>query len=173
LILYVQIFGSYESNMRVEKIHREIWNHSLKVASNAKLLVANLGDKKDTETAYIAGLLHDIGKLIIINTEDYIYEILELMKLENIEYNEAELKILGTTHAEIGGYLLSLWGLPKIIVESVLNHHNVSQTNSNNIDIVTSVYLANICADKTQMDPELLANNGFEKISSEVLTLCG
>ncbi len=173
LILYVQIFNSYEGNMRVENLHKEIWNHSLKVANNAKLLSSNLGDKKDIETAYIAGLLHDIGKIIIINTEDFIYEILELMKLENIEYNDAEKKLLGTTHSEIGAYLLSLWGLPKVIIESVLHHHNIHQTNTEKLDIKTLVYLANACAEETQMNPDFLAENGFEKISSEVFALCG
>ena len=172
IILYVQIFSAYESNMRVEKMHREIWDHSLKVAKNAKLLVSNLGDKKGAETAYISGLLHDIGKIIIINTEDYIYEILELMKLEDIEYNEAEKKILGTTHAEIGGYLLSLWGLPEIIVESVLHHHNISQTNYGKIDIVASVYLANECTDSAELDSEYLIDIGYENLLPEIVSLC-
>ena len=172
LILYVQIFSSYEGNMRVEKLHREIWDHSLKVASNAKLIVSNLGVKTETETAYVTGLLHDIGKIIVINNEDYIYEILELMKLKNIEYNDAEKEVLGTTHAEIGAYLLSLWGLPKIIIDSVLNHHNVSKYNTDKIDIQASVYLGNICANKTEIDSELLIDNGFENISSEVFALC-
>jgi putative nucleotidyltransferase with HDIG domain len=172
LILYTQIFRSFEGNMRVENIQKEIWEHSLKVANTSKLLVANFGNRNEIETAFISGLLHDVGKIIIINNEKFIFDILELMKSENIEYNEAEYKILGTSHAEIGAYLLSLWGLPNIIVNSVKNHHKISKIENNIISVETAVFIANEYNSNLILDSKLFMDNGFENLMPQILSIC-
>lgn len=172
LILYTQIFRSFEGNMRVEKIQKEIWEHSLKVANTSKLLVANLGNRNEIETAFVSGLLHDVGKIIIINNENYIYDILNAMKLENICYNEAEKQVLGTSHAEIGAYLLSLWGLPNIIVDSIKNHHKISKIENNLISVPTAVFIANEYNTSQKLDETLLTKNGLEKLMPEILSIC-
>lgn len=172
LILYTQIFRSFEGNMRVENIQREIWEHSLKVANTSKLLVANFGNRNDIETAFISGLLHDVGKIIIINNEKFVFDILELMKSENIEYNEAEYKILGTTHAEIGAYLLSLWGLPSIIVDSVKNHHKISKIDNNIISVQSAVFIANEYNVSSTLDSKLLLESGLENLAPQILSVC-
>lgn len=172
LILYTQIFRSFEGNMRVENIQKEIWEHSLKVANTSKLLVANFGNRNEIETAFISGLLHDVGKIIIINNEKFIFDILELMKSENIEYNEAEYKILGTSHAEIGAYLLSLWGLPNIIVDSVKNHHKISKIENNIISVETAVFIANEYNSNLILDSKLFMDNGFENLMPQILSIC-
>ena len=171
LILYTQIFRSFEGNMRVEEIQKNIWEHSLKVANTSKLLIANFGNRSEIETAFISGLLHDIGKIIVINNEEFIYEILEIMKLENIDYNEAEKKILGTTHAEIGAYLLNLWGLPNIIADSVKNHHKLSKIENNIISVQTAIFIANEYNESSKIDTELLLKNGFEKLIPQILSV--
>jgi len=171
LILYTQIFKSFEGNMRVESIQKEIWEHSLKVAKISKLLIANFGNRNEIETGYISGLLHDIGKVIIINNEAYIYEILEIMKSENTDYNDSEKRVLGVTHAEVGAYLLSLWGLPNVIVNSVKNHHKISRIDNNILNIQTSVFIANEYNTNSKINQELLLNNGFEKIIPQILSI--
>ncbi|MBU0473694.1 MAG: HDOD domain-containing protein [Bacteroidetes bacterium] len=171
IILYTQIFCSFEGNMRVEQLQKSIWEHSLQVAHNSKKLISHLWDKKDAETAYIAGLLHDIGKIIVINTEEFIYDILKLMKAKNIEYNEAEKIVLGTTHAEIGGYLLSLWGLPQIIVDSVLNHHDISKIDREKFSILSSVFFANIISKSDEIASEFFIKNGYERFLHEITPL--
>lgn len=172
LILYTQIFRSFEGNMRVENIQKEIWEHSLKVANTSKLLVANFGNRNEIETAFISGLLHDVGKIIIINNEKFIFEILELMKSENIEYNEAEYKILGTTHAEIGAYLLSLWGLPSIIVDSIKNHHKIYRVDNNILSVQSAIFIANEYNVASSLDSKLLLESGLENLMPQILSIC-
>ena len=75
--------------------------------------------------AFTAGLLHDIGKVTM--SQELTRERQALIRYRIAEHGEsrieAEREVLGADHAEVGGCLLSLWRLPKVIVEGVANHH--------------------------------------------------
>ncbi len=72
----------------------------------------------------MAGLVHDMGKLVLAELfpEDY-KRVLALTEAENVTSREAELAVLGVSHAEIGGYLLGLWGFEETVVLAVARHH--------------------------------------------------
>ena len=99
------------------------WEYSLYSASASRILARRLKYKLAGE-AFIAGLMHDIGIMIIAEffTEEYI-DIKELVENKNKSLIDAENLILGITHQEIGYWFAEKWNLPKNLCESILNHH--------------------------------------------------
>lgn len=125
IVLYTKVFSHLEKNHELKNIIESIWNHSLVVSNISHKLASHLTGKREiAEEAYIAGILHDIGKVIILNM---IKQNPHFMKHEpNNVYldDEAAKKIYGATHSVIGAYALALWGFPKDIVDAVLLHHS-------------------------------------------------
>jgi len=104
----------------------ELWQHSLTTAMAAEV-VANGGLEINVETsvAFTAGLLHDIGKLVMGQAIDapLLAAIRGRIAEERLSWVAAERDILGTDHAEVGAHLLKSWNLPEEVVEAVRNHH--------------------------------------------------
>lgn len=104
----------------------ELWEHSLTTALAAERVVTGeVGLIASSGTAFTVGLLHDIGKLVLGQalTREAQSEIRGLIQQGAASRVEAEKKILGTDHAEVGAHLLQLWRLPEDIVEAVAHHH--------------------------------------------------
>lgn len=113
-----------------EIVHREdvgLWEHSVGVAACAKILAEHL-DIKDSQEIATAGLLHDLGKVVekVAFREDY--EVILRLISEGVEPLEAERKVLGIDHAEIGAFLMAQWNIPERLIEAVLAHHNFDLT---------------------------------------------
>ena len=173
LIIYVQVFKKFEENKLVENLLVSIWAHSLSVANSSKRIITKFGNNpKAKDDAYMAGLLHDIGKIVILSESSYRNSIYNLMENEQLTFNEAEVKILGTNHAEVGGYLLRLWGLSELITESVLYHHNSEKIDCQNVDIITAVYLANTFCDSQKTEINLDNINCPENVLTSVKEIC-
>ncbi len=98
---------------------------------------------KMIEESFTAGMLHDIGKLVLLKFPDFNKQKLEYIKEHKCSGVEAEYKILGTSHAEIGAYLLGLWNFPDSILEAVAFHHYPEKTPLSSFSTLTSVYIAN------------------------------
>ncbi len=102
---------------------RAYWLHSLMIASASKRIADDLGYNKSGE-AFTAGLLHDLGIAVIQrNFNKEFNEILDLVENEGMPHLEAEVKVLGVTHQEIGDYLGEKWKLPETLTKSIANHH--------------------------------------------------
>jgi putative nucleotidyltransferase with HDIG domain len=105
----------------------ELWRHSLITASAAEILVDETSAMNvEAPVAFTVGLLHDIGKLALGQalTPEMQTKIRELVEMEQTSRAEAERKIVGTDHGEVGACLLRGWNLPEEILEATANHHN-------------------------------------------------
>ena len=122
-----------------------LWAHGLKTGGLSKVIAQSERlERRIVDAAFMAGLLHDIGKILIAaNFPDNFVMITEAMKNDGINFYEAELEIMGATHAEVGAYLLGLWGLPEAIIEAVAFHHDPLASNNNAISPLTIVHSAN------------------------------
>ena len=105
----------------------ELWRHSLVTASAAEIVVAETGEMNvEAPVAFTVGLLHDIGKLALGQalTPEIQAAVRQLVEQEKMSRCEAEKKIIGTDHGEVGACLLRGWNLPEDILEATANHHN-------------------------------------------------
>lgn len=101
----------------------ELWKHSLSVAFSAQTLAKKTRFPRP-EVAYTAGLLHDIGKLILDTYLKASYrEVLERVDRTGSTFLEAEEEILGFNHAAVGAQLTEHWGFPSSLVETIGFHH--------------------------------------------------
>lgn len=100
----------------------ELWKHCVTSAIAAQCIAEDFED--DTNSVYTAGLLHDIGKIILSDALESKYtDIIKETETNQASLLEAEKKILGVQHAEIGGRLLAIWKFPANLVAPVWFHH--------------------------------------------------
>lgn len=105
----------------------KLWEHSLAVAVGTGPIARELGIEEPRDL-FVAGLLHDVGKILLGNfVEVDVAALLELTARERIPFVEAERRLLGVDHAEVGAALLEQWGLPDSIVEACRWHHDPEQ----------------------------------------------
>ncbi|RLB93223.1 MAG: HDOD domain-containing protein [Deltaproteobacteria bacterium] len=100
-----------------------LWEHSINCAITAKLIARRKG-LKDPDDVYAAGLLHDIGKVILILQFPEEYEkVMNEINMEDITISEAEKNHFAETHAGVGSWLAEKWRFPLNLVESIKYHH--------------------------------------------------
>jgi len=98
---------------------QDFWKRSLSTAVTARVLAA-FKREKQIERFFIAGLLHDIGSLLLyLKLPDEMSQVLRMQQTDGIEICKAEKEILGYDHTEVGGGLLKKWNLPPQICASV------------------------------------------------------
>ncbi|RJQ53522.1 MAG: HDOD domain-containing protein, partial [Nitrospiraceae bacterium] len=128
LLLSHSIYGSISSISRTVKDFslKDFQTHSLACGILAKLLVGKMShlDPKETDRAFTAGLLHDVGKLVEERyLADEFRKVLDAARLKKTLMIEAEYEILGTTHEEIGKHLAEWWSLPAFLISAIQWHH--------------------------------------------------
>ena len=106
-----------------------LWKHSLTASALARHVAAQEGgDRLTITTAGIAGLLHDIGQLILLaHAPDIYYPMLRRASGDEDALLHMELDQFGASHAELGSHVLALWSLPGTVVEAVALHHDCSR----------------------------------------------
>jgi putative nucleotidyltransferase with HDIG domain len=107
-----------------------LWAHSLAVATTAKKITELAGVEAQGmrgDEAFTAGLLHDIGLLVLASRfpEDYL-AVVELTRTGGGDVEAAERQIFGAAHGPVGAHLLALWGLPAPLIDAAANHHTPS-----------------------------------------------
>jgi HD-like signal output (HDOD) protein/CheY-like chemotaxis protein len=144
LILSVHIFSQMEMSPVFQPFFSQLWDHSLKVAGLSKKIAA-LETRSDEiiESAFMAGMLHDCGKLVLIaNFPNFYAGILNRQEAHGRFSWELEEEVFTTNHSAVGSYLLGLWGLPNPIVESVAFHHHPVEFEHQEFMSLTAVHLA-------------------------------
>lgn len=127
----------------MEKNSVGLWEHSLGTATASGIIARKLG-LPEVEEITTAGLLHDIGKVIIgLKCAEQMVEIRRNIKVENLYSIEAERIVLDTDHAEVGGWLSKSWFLPDKLSEPIACHHNVSASEDHRVK-TSVVHLADV-----------------------------
>ncbi len=145
LVLTIHAFSQFEGERRAREFCPDrLWAHSLEVAATARQVAQQ--ENAPTllvEQAFVAGMLHDIGQLIFaINLPSQYDQVLQTARSDRIPLHRAEAAAFGATHAELGGYLLGLWGLPALIVEAIALHHAPRLAAGTAFSALTAVHIA-------------------------------
>lgn len=108
------------------------WRHSIAVALGARNLAGYVNVNQDY--AFIAALLHDIGRLVLASSfpEQYV-EVIEHCERHGGMVGEAELQVLGIDHQQIGQLLAETWKFPSLIQRAIGQHHAVAAADMNNV----------------------------------------
>lgn len=146
LVLSAHIFGQMSAHVPEELHLPALHIHSLAAAVCARrLMELQQGGKARAEEAFVAGLLHDVGRLAIAaNLADDYQEAVLLAQRENVALVAAERQVLGACHAEVGAYLLGLWGLPDAVVQAVGSHHEPAAADPDEFTVLVCVHVANV-----------------------------
>jgi len=154
LALSIHVFRVFEQSEAGSSRLQRIWTHSLGTGLAAKKIaqIAS-GEPHLADEAFISGLLHDLGKLMLSSNRASDYQkAADLACQKHLTIAEAEQEIFGASHADIGAYLLGLWGLPVPIVEGVALHHTPLKSVSHTFSPLTAVHVANVLCHES--DPQ-------------------
>lgn len=161
-----------------------LWKHSVAVALTSSLFAQRLR-LPDTNLVFTAGLLHDIGKVILNEyvAKDFA-EIVRRVTDDHLAFVEAEQQVLGFSHEEVGALIAEQWQLPDPIVRCIRFHHDPGSLDPPDI-LVDTVYMANcVCllmgiglgedglfyrADHDVLDRHGLCEHDLEKIGAQML----
>lgn len=129
LVFTVSAFSRFHVRGQCSFSIEELQLHSLAVGSLASRIAKSMSlNPASVEHAFVGGLLHDIGKLVLVSNYPEKYEeALRQVRQGPVRICEAECALFGTSHAEIGAYLLWLWNLPDPVAEILALHHHPSQ----------------------------------------------
>jgi len=124
IVLSSTIFDVFRGSAPSEFDRPEFWKHSIGCGAAAKVLGRRI-QYPMLEELFIAGLLHDVGKIVLDQfLPEKFAECLSTARSRDILLVEAEAKILGVTHADVGAWLFEKWNLSKGLVETTRCHHN-------------------------------------------------
>jgi putative nucleotidyltransferase with HDIG domain len=164
LIFYIHLFSNFKITPENRKYLEQFWQHSLVVASNAlRLAEKYFKSRSEMDSAYTSGVLHDVGKFVLLNTYTYPQNVILLAEQNYLDNLEAEYKIYECSHTEIGAYLLGLWGFPLQIVEAVAYHHQPSLLNKSELNLATIIHIADFLYYCPKLDVPHIYEIGFEK----------
>lgn len=148
LVLSINAFAQFEK-IPLGAISLEVlWNHSLVTAGCAKLVAEIEGaNARVLDETFVSGMLHDTGKLALAAnfSKEYTRVAAEAAKSPG-GLLAAEEAVFGATHAEVGGYMLGLWGLPGAIVDAVTWHHAPAACIEPHFGPLTCVHVGDVWA---------------------------
>jgi putative nucleotidyltransferase with HDIG domain len=146
LVLSTEAYAGLGGSPDAEALIDCTTRHSLLAARIARELS---GGRVNAEDALVACMLHDIGKCILAtHYADAYGKITDAALSSARPVHEVELEQLGVTHAEVGAYLIGVWGLPYRITEAVAFHHAPGKAGRTSFDLVGVVHAADALADE-------------------------
>jgi putative nucleotidyltransferase with HDIG domain len=155
LVLAVNAFCCFDEKDAGPLSLENLWSHSLEVANWSRAIARHENaSQTHIDESFISGMLHDIGKLALSSNLPARYrEAVELARREKLSIYTAEEKIFGANHADVGGYLLSLWGLPARVVDAISFHHQPSSSVIEGYMPLAVVHAADVLSNETEATP--------------------
>ncbi len=143
--LSLSVFDVFKNqeNCSVFDISR-FWEHSIGCGVASRMLARDYHSRNASE-AFVAGLLHDIGKIIL--NQYFHQEFLQIMDMvvQGSTLEDAEESLIGTSHAQIGAWLAEKWNLPEIISQTILYHHQPWCSKKDNVFVGTVTLADHLC----------------------------
>lgn len=154
LVLSLQVFSQFSQVQLKEFSVENLWKHSWTTGVLARRLCEFEEAGRETmDEAFIAGLLHDVGKLVLAaNHPAQLEENIRQARQKRLSLWEQEYQVYNASHAELGGYLLGAWGLPSGVVDAVAFHHRPGHTRHQKFSALTAVHVANTIGKKGPSD---------------------
>jgi HD-like signal output (HDOD) protein/ActR/RegA family two-component response regulator len=151
LVLSVHVFSQFEDQKGAAPYLTALWEHSIAVGSLAqRIAAAEKCAKGLVDESFTAGLLHDIGKLVLLAQMPKEYSaILETVEKKQGMLAAAEKEQFGCTHADLGAYLMSIWGLPHPLIHAVAYHDHPSESVEKRFSSLTAVHGADAVVSST------------------------
>ncbi|MCD6570375.1 MAG: HDOD domain-containing protein [Deltaproteobacteria bacterium] len=145
----------------------ELWRHSVAVAITARNFASGLGIMAE-DTAFTAGLLHDVGKIVIgAFVEKDFNKINAIAKTSDLSFETAEREIFGVDHAEIGAAVLDMWKFPTPVTRAVRFHHSPEAVQGSAPE-VDAIHIADILCLMMGIGP---GREGLQyRVSDEILS---
>ncbi len=171
IVLSISVINMFSSKDKCALDFYKFWQHSIACAVCAKNIAAKIFPSS-AENAFIAGLLHDLGKVVadqVLCKNGEYSEVLEVMNRANTDIIEVEQNIIGVDHASLGRCLMEKWNLPAILCKTVGYHHSIAEVTNDDeagrlcaivhvADIVTNHLGLGIGqSDRGFVDPSLLS----------------
>jgi HD-like signal output (HDOD) protein/CheY-like chemotaxis protein len=156
LTLSTGVFSVFHQSGAAEPFIGQLQRHSMKVGMVANIIAKreNL-PKKICDSSLIGGLLHDVGKLVLAAYYPQEYdEVLAVAMKEGVACHEKERQAFGATHAEIGAYLLWLWGLPDEMCKAVAFHHKLADCSPASFTAAVAIHVADALEHEVEGAPE-------------------
>jgi putative nucleotidyltransferase with HDIG domain len=162
---------SAEQHKRYGFTRHEFWLHSLSTALIAEKLCLDAGYRR-SELAFLAGLVHDLGKIPLDNNFESVFtRLLEDTSTHMLPFYDIEERLMGFSHASLAHYLLSSWNFPDSVSVAVLNHHNLDtiglQKSAMDRILQEAVFAANIFSKAMNMGHS--CDEVLDEIPHEVL----
>ena len=112
-----------QDDTRVGSWGKDMWSHASACGGAARMVAEAVG-QKDPDDAFAAGVLHDVGKVVILlNRLDDFERTLELVQGKGMASTDAEISIVGIGHDQLAAWLMAGWNLPAGVVAAVVGHH--------------------------------------------------
>ncbi len=143
LVLGITLFAELDGAKAAGLSPAAIWNRSLATAGTAKKIATSEGESKETrEDAYLAGVLHAAGRLLLAAHLPAMCQEVNRLVERGAPLDGAEREVFGATHQDVGAYLLQLWGMPPDVVEAVAFQLEPSASGGTTFRPLTAVHVA-------------------------------
>ena len=156
LTLSTGVFSVFQESGAAELFIGQLQRHSMRVGMVANIIAKRESlPKKICDGSLIGGLLHDVGKLVLAaNCPKEYDEVLAVASKEGIACHERERQAFGATHAEIGAYLLWLWGLPDEMCKAVSFHHKPADCLETSFTAAAVIHIADALEHEVEGAPD-------------------
>jgi putative nucleotidyltransferase with HDIG domain len=158
LTLSTGVFSVFHESGAAEPFIGQLQRHSMRVGIVANAIAKHESlPKKICDSSLIGGLLHDVGKLVLAaNCPEEYDEVLTSARKEGVACHERERQVFGATHAEIGAYLLWLWGLPDEMCKAVAFHHKPADCSATGFPAAAAIHVADALEHEVEGAPDPL-----------------
>ncbi len=171
LVLSASVMKMFAGSQQPALDKEKFWRHSISTAMAAKIIVRHFINVRmmDPESAFCAGILHDIGKLIFNEymSKEYV-EVTAFAEKNNSSLFDAETKVLGINHAAIGKVISDKWALPLDLEYTLVHHHEPGSADQLN-ELVATINYADLLAHEAgaslwENEPVYVAKNNYRSI---------